>query len=68
MAKMQCKCGTILQDDDLDKSLLLLLRREFDVELAGEALFGRAIDVLQCGTCGRLWVFWDEAAEATEYI
>jgi hypothetical protein len=68
MAKMACKCGTVLRDDDPDKSLLLLSRREFDVERTSETLFGRAIDVLQCGTCGRLWVFWDEAAEAVEYV
>lgn len=68
MAKMRCKCGNILRDDDPENSMVLLPYKEFDaVDVDGAALFGRGIDVWRCALCNRLWVFWDEAGQAVEY-
>jgi hypothetical protein len=65
---MRCKCGTVLRDDNPDDGLLLLSRREFDVDLDAVLLRGRARDVSRCWTCGRLWVFWDKLGEPSEYL
>lgn len=69
MAKMICQCETLLRDDDPDgSSLLLLSRREFDVDLDSTYLFGLAKLVLHCPTCGRLWVFWEDGMAPVEYM
>ena len=68
MAKMICRCETILRDDDPDGSLLLISRREFDVDSDSTYLFGLAKLVLHCPTCGRLWVFWEDGMAAAEYL
>lgn len=68
MAKTICACGTILRDDDPDDSLLLLSRREFNVDLDSSHLFGVARIVLHCPTCMRLWVFWEDGKGPTEYL
>lgn len=68
MAKMICACGTLLRDDDPDGSILLLSRREFDVDVDSSHLFGLAKMALHCSTCGRLWVFWEDGMRATEYL
>ena len=65
---MICRCETILRDDDPDGSLLLLSRREFDVDLDSTYLFGLAKLVQHCPMCGRLWVFWEDGMVAAEYL
>ncbi|WIY01852.1 hypothetical protein QRX60_48935 [Amycolatopsis mongoliensis] len=67
MAKMRCKCGTILRDDDPHDTFFILSDEEFDVELSGVLLFGRAQRVVRCKVCQRLW-FWAENGELTEYL
>ncbi len=69
MAKMRCKCGNLIRDDDPDYSLILLPYREFDsADADGTTLFGRGADARRCRTCNRLWVFWDGGGDATEYL
>lgn len=68
MATLRCKCGTVLRDDNPDDGLLLLTRREFDVDVESVGLRGRARDVWKCWTCGRLWIFWDRTGDAVEYV
>lgn len=41
MAKIRCKCGAILRDDDPHD---------------------------RCQPCGRLWIFWDDYGEPSEYV
>jgi hypothetical protein len=67
MAKMRCKCGTILRDDDPQDSFFLLSHEEFDLDVTSELLLGRAQLVVRCKVCQRLW-FWGEDGEMTEYL
>ncbi|WP_086850638.1 hypothetical protein [Amycolatopsis kentuckyensis] len=66
MAKIRCKCGTILRDDDPHDTFWLLSDEEFDVELSATLLFGRALRVVRCKVCQRLWFWGDD--EMTEYL
>jgi hypothetical protein len=68
MAKMRCKCGTLLRDDSPDLDYLFMSRREFDVDLDATTLRGRARDIWRCWTCERLWVFWDIGGDPVEYL
>lgn len=68
MAKIRCKCGVVLRDDDPQDSLFILSSEEFDVETPAADLFGKAKLVIRCNSCGRLWVFWDEFREPSEYV
>ncbi|MEU9887498.1 hypothetical protein [Sphaerisporangium sp. NPDC051011] len=68
MAKMRCKCGNIIRDDDPDYSMILLPYREFDADVDGAMLLGRGVDVRRCRICNRFWVFWEEGSDATEYL
>jgi hypothetical protein len=68
VAKLLCKCGTVLRDDDPEYGLLLFKRREFDVDVDSILLLGRAREVWRCRTCGRLWVFWEPTGNAVEYV
>jgi hypothetical protein len=68
MAKKRCKCGSTLRDDDPDDGMLLLTRREFDVDMDSSLLFGQARELLRCSTCGRLWIFWIEGGAPVEYV
>ncbi|MFJ6995356.1 hypothetical protein [Streptomyces sp. NPDC003090] len=68
MAKMRCRCGNQIRDDDPDHSLVMNTHRAFEeLDFDGTALFGRGVDMLRCVECGRLWVFWDEHGSPTEY-
>ncbi|WP_329051126.1 hypothetical protein OG738_03410 [Amycolatopsis sp. NBC_01488] len=67
MAKMRCKCGTILRDDDPHDSLFVLEHDEFDVDVSPEILLGRAQLVVRCKVCHRLW-FWGENGDLSEYL
>jgi len=66
VAKFRCKCKTVLRDDDPDTSLLILSRRDFDVDFDSIILFGRAIEMLKCPTCRRLWIFGNGFGNAPE--
>ena len=68
MAKIKCKCGAILRDDDPHDSLFILTSEDFDVETPAVDLFGKAALVIRCKTCGRLWIYWDEHGEPSEYV
>jgi hypothetical protein len=68
MATIRCKCGTVIRDDDPDMDYLLMTRGEFDIDLDSGLLRGRARDVWRCPTCERLWVFWDNGGQPTEYL
>jgi hypothetical protein len=68
LATIRCRCGALLRDDDPDEAYVLFSQRAYDVGLDSALLRGRASDVLQCRTCGRLWVFWDKTGEPTEYV
>lgn len=69
MAKMACRCGNLIRDDDPDFSLILLPYREFDdAEADSGMLLGRGTDARRCNVCGRLWVFWEEGGNAVEYV
>lgn len=80
MAKLLCRCGTILRDDDPDESYVMNSWRQFDavdeeVEstdnpdvTASSLLFGTGVPVRRCPVCGRLWVFWGKDGFATEYV
>jgi hypothetical protein len=66
MAKMRCRCGAVLRDDDPANSFLLFRDADYDVDLDSVELVGRGRPVSLCPTCGRLWVFWNDF-EAEEY-
>lgn len=70
MAKLACKCGNVLRDDDPYFSYLLFRRHDYNVELDSAVLRGRAYEVWGCPVCGRLWIFWDHGigVYATEYV
>ena len=68
MAKMVCRCGNSLRDDNSDYSYFMLSWREFDVDVDPAVLMGRATQAWGCQQCGRLWVFWENLGKATEYI
>ena len=67
MARFDCKCGTILRDDDPADSMYFLTNQEFDVDLSAVALLGRSKLAVRCKTCRRLW-FWGEDGTFVEYI
>ncbi len=69
MAKIPCRCGNILRDDDPTFSGRLLRNRNCDVELDSVALVGRSYEVWGCPICDRLWIFWERlGGKATEYV
>jgi len=69
MAKMRCKCGAQLRDDDTTDGLLLFSRRDYDVDVDSATLVGRAAQVWRCPACRRLWIFWDPRDETpAEYL
>ncbi|MFE5401489.1 hypothetical protein ACFQ9Z_08765 [Streptomyces sp. NPDC056580] len=69
MAKMRCKCGNLIRDDDPENSLILLPYKEFDADdVDAGMLLGRGTDARRCSVCNRIWVFWDEGSAATEYV
>ncbi|MEU7477464.1 hypothetical protein AB0A63_15850 [Lentzea sp. NPDC042327] len=71
MAKFKCKCGTVTRDDDPDHGLLMFRSRDYeDDAVAGLGdLLGRCMQVIDCPTCGRLWVWWERRGDAppTQY-
>ena len=68
MAKMRCKCGALIRDDDPRQSLVLVPHAEFDEDVDAGTLLGRGSITLRCAVCGRLWVFWDDSNQGTEYV
>jgi hypothetical protein len=67
MAKIRCRCGAVIRDDDPRDSMFFLTNEEFDVNLSSVELFGRAKLVVRCKTCARLW-FWGEDSSLVEYV
>ncbi|MGW6931010.1 hypothetical protein ACWGE0_13170 [Lentzea sp. NPDC054927] len=71
MAKFRCKCGTVTRDDDPDHGLQMFTSREYedDVEELWQ-LIGACRQVIDCPTCGRLWVWWENEPgfPPTEYL
>ncbi|MCR6490859.1 hypothetical protein M8542_49600 [Amycolatopsis sp. OK19-0408] len=45
----------------------MLSHEEFDVDVSPELLLGRALLVVRCPVCERLW-FWHEGGKLTEYV
>lgn len=66
MAKFMCKCGTTTRDDDPDHGLLMFRSRDYedDAVVGLSDLLGRCMQVIDCPTCGRLWVWWERQAGA----
>lgn len=70
MAKLACKCGAVLRDDDPVNSGHLFRYGDYDIELDSSVLIARSYDVWGCPICGRLWIFWDHGVGVypTEYV
>jgi hypothetical protein len=69
MAKLRCKCGTQLRDDDPEHSGLLFSNDDYDHAEDVCLLRGRATEVWGCPECGRLWIFWEKMSRyPTEYV
>ncbi len=69
MAKIPCRCGNILRDDNPTFSGRLFRNHDYDVSLDSAVLYGRSYEVWGCPICDRLWIFWERAGgKATEYV
>lgn len=73
MARMACKCGTILSNSETpnDIQLRVYLDREWDAILEKDTIETwkiplPAYDVWKCPTCGRIYVFSDSSGNATK--
>jgi hypothetical protein len=73
MPKLLCKCSEVLRYGEIPCPIEWRLISDVDFErLSGqvdaEAVYQATQMMLRCPRCDRLWVFWDQNADPTEYI
>jgi hypothetical protein len=73
MPKLLCKCNQVLSFGPIPSPIewRILSDERFD-SFSGwvdaEDIYQATNMMLRCPNCGRLWVFWDEAANPVEYV